>query len=74
MLGDVHIDQGAGMSTDFEGSSVEGDARFIVEGKVYSLIGEGEDAAGNPVIHLRSEEDDDLLEMPQSAIHNLERA
>ena len=62
------------MSTDFEGSSVEGDARFVVEGKVYSLIGEGEDAAGNPVIHLRGEEDDDLLEMPQSAINNLERA
>ncbi|HET7428563.1 MAG TPA: hypothetical protein VFJ66_03870 [Gaiellales bacterium] len=62
------------MTMESEGSSVEGDARFLVDGKVYSLIGEGEDAAGNPVIHLRGEEDDDLLEMPQSAIHNLERA
>jgi hypothetical protein len=57
-----------------EGSSVEGDARYVVDGQVYTLIGEGEDAAGNPVIHLRAEEGDDLLEMPQSALHNLERA
>jgi len=62
------------MSVESEGSSVEGDARFVVDGKVYTLIGDGEDAAGNPVVHLRAEEDDDLLELPQSAIHNLERA
>jgi len=62
------------MSTDFEGSSVEGDARYLVDGKIYAVIGEGEDAAGNPVVHLRAEDDDDLLEMPQSAVANLERA
>jgi hypothetical protein len=63
------------MSTiDPEGSSVEGDARYLVDGKVYTLIGEGEDAAGNPTAHLRAEEDDELLEMPQSNLHNLERA
>ena len=62
------------MTTDFEGSSVEGDARYLVDGKVYAVIGEGEDAAGNPVVHLRAEDDDDLLEMPQSAVDRLERA
>jgi hypothetical protein len=62
------------MSMGSEGSSVEGDARFVVDGKVYSMIGEGEDAAGNPVVHLRAEDDDDLLEMPQSAVDKLERA
>jgi hypothetical protein len=62
------------MSMESEGSSVEGDARFVVDGKVYSMIGEGEDAAGNPVVHLRAEDDDDLLEMPQSAVDKLERA
>jgi hypothetical protein len=61
------------MSTT-DGSNGEDDRRFLVDGKVYSLIGQGEDAAGNAVIHLRGEKDDDLIEMPQSALHNLERA
>jgi hypothetical protein len=59
---------------DPEGASVEGDARYLVNGKVYTVIGDGEDAAGNPVVHLRAEDDDDLLEMPQSNLYNLERA
>jgi len=48
--------------------------RFVIDGQVFTYIGDGEDAAGQPVAHLRGGDADSLEEYPKDALQNLERA
>ncbi len=48
--------------------------RFVIDGQVFTYIGDGEDAAGQPVAHLRGGDSDSLEEYPKDALQNLERA
>jgi len=48
--------------------------RFVIDGQVFTYIGDGEDAAGRPVAHLRGGDSDSLEEYPKDALQSLERA
>ena len=48
--------------------------RFVIDGQVFTYIGDGEDADGQPVAHLRGGDSDSLEEYPKDALQNLERA
>lgn len=48
--------------------------RFVIDGQVFTYIGDGEDASGQPVAHLRGGDSDSLEEYPKDALQNLERA
>jgi hypothetical protein len=48
--------------------------RFVIDGQVFTYIGDGEDAAGQPVAHLRGGDSDSLEEYPKDALQSLERA
>ena len=42
--------------------------RFVIDGQVFTYIGDGEDAAGQPVAHLRGGDSDSLEEYPKEAL------
>jgi hypothetical protein len=48
--------------------------RFLIDGQVFTYVGDGEDAAGQPVAHLRGGDSDSLEEYPRDALQSLERA
>jgi hypothetical protein len=52
---------------------IEEGTQFRLNGQVYTYIGDGEDALGQPVAHLRSADSDDLEEVPLDALAALER-
>jgi hypothetical protein len=46
----------------------------VIDGQVFTYIGDGEDASGQPVAHLRGGDSDSLEEYPKAALQSLERA